>query len=116
MRVDAVGWPARSLEHVALFSSDMADVEYIYALEPYDLLYLLSGFGELPLRPLWPGFAINTIFYATFLWLLTCLAIAVRRSLRLRRGLCPKCAYPMGGSAVCTECGHKLPQRVRAAT
>ncbi|MCZ6655485.1 MAG: hypothetical protein O7D91_20955, partial [Planctomycetota bacterium] len=26
----------------------------------------------IPLRPLWPGFAINTIFYAAILWLLVC--------------------------------------------
>ncbi len=24
----------------------------------------------IPLRPIWPGFAVNTIFYATLLWLL----------------------------------------------
>lgn len=70
----------------------------------------------IPFGPIWPGFAVNTIFYATLLWLLTCLAIAVRRFLRLRRGLCPKCAYPMGQSAVCSECGCKLPRPLRAAT
>ena len=35
-------------------------------------------------------------------------SIALRRFLRLRRGLCPKCAYPIGESTVCTECGHRL--------
>ncbi len=77
-----------------------------------------GGFGPraLPLRPVWPGFAVNTLLYATLLWLLTCLAIAVRCFLRLRRGHCPKCAYPTGESAVCTECGRELPQRVRPAT
>jgi len=25
------------------------------------------------------------------------------------KGLCPKCAYPIGSSPVCTECGAKLP-------
>ena len=77
-----------------------------------------GGFGPraLPLRPVWPGFAVNTLLYGTLLCLLSYLAIAVRRFLRLRRGLCPKCAYPMGESAVCTECGRELPQRVRAGT
>ncbi len=74
------------------------------------------GIGFLPCHLIWPGFAVNTTFYAIFLWLLTCLAIAVRRFLRLRRDLCPKCAYPMGESAVCTECGQELPGSVRAAT
>ena len=59
-------------------------------------------------RPFWPGFAGNTIFYATLLWLLIAAPFALRRFLRLRRGLCPKCAYPMGESAVCTECGNQL--------
>ncbi len=62
-----------------------------------------------PLRPLWPGFAIDTIFYAAILWLLIPGPFVLRRFLRVRRGLCPKCAYPMGESAVCTECGRSLP-------
>ncbi len=68
----------------------------------------------LPLRPEWPGFAINTIFYAAILWLLIPGPFALRRFLRVRRGLCPKCAYPMGESSVCTECGCELPKRARA--
>ncbi len=63
-----------------------------------------------PLAPIWPAFAINTIFYATLLWL----PFVLRRFLRLKRGLCPKCAYPMGESAVCTECGCGLPKRAGA--
>ncbi len=63
----------------------------------------------LPLRPIWPGSVINTLFYAGLLWLLIPGPFALRRFLRLRRGLCPKCAYPMGESAVCTECGKPLP-------
>ncbi len=70
----------------------------------------------LPLRPVWPGFAINTLFYAAILWLLIPGPFVLRRLIRQRRGLCPKCAYPMGESAVCTECGRELPQRVRAMT
>ena len=65
--------------------------------------------------PIWPGFAINTIFYAAILWLLAWGASVLRRFLRLRRGLCPKCAYPMGESSVCTECGNALPRRRRMA-
>ena len=65
----------------------------------------------LPLRPLWPGFTINTLLYAAVLWLLICGPFALRRFLRVRRGLCPKCAYPMGESSVCTECGCGLRAR-----
>ncbi len=62
-----------------------------------------------PARPIWPAFIANTLLYATLLWLLILGPFALRRFLRLRRGLCPKCAYPMGESAVCTECGRPLP-------
>ncbi len=65
--------------------------------------------GFLLMRPIWPGFAINTLLYAALLWLLIPGPFVLRRFLRLRRGLCPKCAYPIGESSVCTECGKPLP-------
>jgi len=70
----------------------------------------------LPLRPIWPGFAVNTLSYAAILWLLICGPFVLRRLVRRRRGLCPACAYPMGDSATCTECGRELPSRARPAT
>ncbi len=73
-----------------------------------------TGLGFVPLRPIWPGFAVNTIFYAAILWPLICGPVALRRFLRVRRGLCPKCAYPMGESSVCTECGGALAKRAVA--
>ncbi len=75
---------------------------------------LLQGRSFLPLRPIWPGFAVNTLFYATILWLLLLGPFVLRRFLRLRRGLCPRCAYQMGESAVCSECGVELPSRPAA--
>ena len=59
----------------------------------------------LPLAPIWPGFAINTVFYAVVLWLLFAAPFALRRWRRIKRGLCAKCAYPVGTSDKCTECG-----------
>jgi len=59
----------------------------------------------IPLTPLFPGFAINTLFYAAVCWLLLFAPFALRRRLRRRRGLCPACAYQVGSSDVCTECG-----------
>jgi len=63
-----------------------------------------------PTVPTWPGFAINTVFYAFVLWLLFAAPFAVRRRRRIKRGLCPKCAYDMRGSApdsrTCPECGR----------
>ncbi len=62
-----------------------------------------------PLEPKPLLFVTNTACYGAVLWALLGGPFALRRFLRLRRGLCPKCAYPMGESAVCTECGRALP-------
>jgi len=58
-----------------------------------------------PTHPLWPGFAINTLFYAGVLWMLCCGPFALRRMIHRRRGRCAQCGYPIGQSPVCTECG-----------
>ena len=66
------------------------------------------------------GFVVHTLLSAVVLWLLICgpseFGRLIRRFSRTRRGLCPKCAYPMGESAVCTECGKTLPGPARVAT
>ena len=68
-----------------------------------------SRWRLIPWRPLWPGFAANTMLYAAMLWLLARAWSWIRQYLRARRGLCPGCGYPAGSSPVCTECGHQLP-------
>ena len=62
----------------------------------------------LPWHPIVPGFAINTIFYAAILWLPFAALGVFRRRRRIKRGLCPACAYPIGTSDVCTECGKAV--------
>ena len=67
----------------------------------------------LPLRPIWLGFAINTVFYALILWLITLGPFSARRMIRHRRGLCIKCGYDLrgrsGGEGIagCPECGWR---------
>ena len=61
---------------------------------------------ELPLRPIWPGFAINTVFYAVIVWLLWSSPFVARRMIRSKRGLCIKCGYDLREtSGDCPECG-----------
>ncbi len=62
----------------------------------------------LPLRPIWPGFAINTVFYAAILWLLFAAFGRIRRWRRIKRGLCAGCGYPVGSNERCTECGKPV--------
>ena len=92
------GLPCRALRRIAL-SEDFSVV--------HDSSLDLRGM-RLPVNPIWPGFAINTVFYACVLWLLFAGPFVLRRRRRIRRGLCPKCAYDLRGTpegVACPECG-----------
>jgi hypothetical protein len=67
---------------------------------------------RLPLLPLWPGVAVNTVAYMALAGLSWCFGRAavraIRRQAKFRRGLCQSCGYPRAGlpqGAVCPECG-----------
>ncbi len=94
----AYGWPLLSLAHMPGAKSSLN-------VRPTRLL--INRSSTPPLRPLWPGFAVNTIFYAAFLWLLIPGPFALRRFIRVKRGLCPACAYDLrhGEHDACPECG-----------
>ena len=63
----------------------------------------------LPYQPIWTGFAINTVFYAAILWLLTLGPFTARRMIRRKRGRCIKCGYDLRGAEheACPECGAR---------
>ncbi|MGI9013440.1 MAG: hypothetical protein ACR2GY_04230 [Phycisphaerales bacterium] len=61
----------------------------------------------IPLRPIFPGFIINTLFYA-LIWFGALAACGfAKRTLRTRRGRCIECNYDLRGDfdAGCPECG-----------
>lgn len=60
----------------------------------------------LPLFPLWPGFALNTLFFAAVLALLWYMPPGIRHVRRKRSGRCVKCGYDITGLTTCAECGH----------
>ena len=64
---------------------------------------------ELPLRPIWPAFALNTLFYTATFFGAARFCIAIRCSQRLRRGRCIRCGYPISALAICPECGTPVP-------
>ncbi|MFI4915897.1 MAG: hypothetical protein ACIAS6_05240 [Phycisphaerales bacterium JB060] len=69
----------------------------------------------LPLLPLWPGFLLNTLFYALLLFIAWRGPGVVRRAVRRRRGRCVGCGYDRGGldaDAACPECGAGAGARV----
>ena len=77
-----------------------------------DYLDYYPGFSRmwaraLPLRPIWPGFAINTISYVAILWLLFAFPGALRRFIRRKRGYCTRCGYDLRiNPGRCPECGR----------
>ena len=66
------------------------------------------GERVIPCTPIWEGIGLNTLFYAVVLFAVLTIARLPRTISRARRGLCPACAYPIGTSPVCTECGKGL--------
>ncbi len=63
----------------------------------------------IPLRPLWLGFAVNSVFYAAILWPLICGPFVLRRHIRRKRGLCITCGYDVrhADHDACPECGWR---------
>ncbi len=66
-----------------------------------------------PIKPLLPGFALNTLFYALFPWALIILARTTRARRRRKRGHCPACNYDLTSTTTpltrCPECGRAAP-------
>jgi len=120
------GWPSDAMSGSFIFNYSLTTgrltidrTEYGITLPPkQDTGPWKYEYRILPLRPIWPGFAINTAFYAAILWLLFTLPgvpFALRRRRRIRRGLCPACAYDLRGrgndSKTCPECGKAVKQQ-----
>ncbi len=63
--------------------------------------------GVLPIRLIYPGFAINTTLYAALLWPLWRIPFALRKHTRRKRGLCVECGYDHrhADHDACPECG-----------
>jgi len=64
-------------------------------------------FDYLPLLPLWPGFVIDTLFYAAIWFGVFFGFVSARRFIRVRRGRCRRCGYDLRGELEqgCPECG-----------
>jgi hypothetical protein len=109
--VNQCGLPCLSLEWMMHYPADPSAMSgwQIGGIAPPTWIRDSADLSKrLAYEPIWPGFAFNTIFYAAILWLLFFAPGALRRTIRRRRGLCPACAYPIGTSPVCTECGTSL--------
>lgn len=107
--VVAQGWPMPALWCERFEHRDMYGGKFLFLAKVEETF--MSVPRVLAFRPLWIGFIANSIFYAAIAWLVIIFPFVIRRWLRARRGQCPACAYPIGASEVCTECGK--PVRLR---
>lgn len=63
----------------------------------------------IPWWPVWPGFLADTAIFAVPILPIVSIAFSrLTRNRRLRRGLSPRCKYPIGSSPNCSECGNSL--------
>lgn len=105
--VEASGWPLLAL--TCEREDFEANVRHGIPLQVFRTLYLWEGTNVvLPLRPLWPGFVINSLLFASPWLAITMVPPALITRLRRRRNLCEACAYDRRGLALgapCPECG-----------
>ncbi len=102
---DAAGWPFYSLwSESRLTSGDSTPSVFGAIRAPMDP-WKRHIPRVLPLRPIWTGFAVDTIVFAATLALLTIVPLLLRRTVRSKRGCCTKCGYPLCGAVRCPECG-----------
>jgi hypothetical protein len=100
------GWPMRLTTKV-LSAGGIQQGETKYGIGPF--MVIKNWQRHLPYKPILTGFAINTLLFSFVLWILLLLTFKARQWRRSCRGLCPACAYPIGTSPVCTECGRAVP-------
>ena len=103
------GWPRLSLSAIR-YHHHPFPVDTRWGLQTTLRSFSVAGTtvpSILPLRPIWPGFAVNTLFYAVILWLPVRGKFHLRRHLRRKRGLCVACGYDLrhADHEACPECG-----------
>ena len=109
---DARGWPLVSMKSTVM-RIVKGKAQFGGISLPHNHRYpdVFRSIRALPTEPLWIGFALNALFYSVAPRVLYRAPFALRGWLRLRRGQCPVCAYPIGVSPVCTECGKPVIKR-----
>jgi hypothetical protein len=107
MTAHATGLPAPAmvrLQRSTLAAGAINDFDWELALPSW-----LPHARGLPVRPVWPGFAIDTVFYGCICFAALSARQAIRRRVRSIRGWCQGCGYDLSGisrpASVCPECG-----------
>ncbi len=90
-----------------------APLQLTYVAKRQPFLAPATGGGlrprvSLPVQPVWPAFALNTLVYGALAWGVLFAPGVVMRWRRRRRGACVGCGYDLKGIApggMCPECG-----------
>ncbi len=115
------GWPCRALAKWDGFSRTMNTVATL------ELGFMRTGVpwpkrwptarswddDRLPIFPLWPGFAINTLVYGAFAWAMMAGVSYLKHRRRAKPGMCVACGYPVSGFDLCPECGTAAASSVK---
>jgi hypothetical protein len=118
MFIHAAGWPVASFRGEMIFGP---------SIQMHDVLEF--GDTRVPTGLLWPGFAIDTLFYAAIGFGVFFGFASAKRAIRRARGRCPQCGYDLRGhrhegtpgeprrheglAAGCPECGWQRTEEGR---
>ena len=105
------GWPYRALSGKWSYPDQISSGLRLPSWAKPRTRHFVS-WGLLPLRPMWPGIILNAALYSACLAVLFIAPRITCRHFRVRRRMCPTCGYPVGISAVCSECGSRISTRV----
>jgi hypothetical protein len=110
----AYGWPMRCL--IAEYESTPAMIftrwDHVSGIQIPLSDHAFGVPRALPIKPIWSGIVVNTALWTMMLspiFPLMKFAKRCKMHRRIAKGVCPHCAYPVGFSETCTECGGALP-------
>lgn len=116
VQVASYGWPFHALATFVAGRQDKAGMVWMdlgswrAGVTMPNTWHDFRGFplSPFPPYPLWPGFAIYTLFFGSIAWIAPMVVGYLKRRRRACRGLCIQCAYPIAGLSACPECGHPI--------
>lgn len=125
----ATGWPMPAMASTQVPGRRMTPVQLIEGIDlgpppPSIFGSALNVRRMLPTRPLWPGFAVNSLINAALWWIMLTMFVWLFRFVRRwparrreKRGRCPNCGYDLRGrlDAGCSECGWRRRDSDRTA-
>ena len=105
------GWPMKAMTCAVHWREQVQNDDIIYRVAGGLQLPRDKDFEPraLPLTPLWPGFAANTVLYSTLWFAMFWCARASRTFHRARQNRCIHCGYlriGLAAEAKCPECGQ----------